>query len=184
MKYFLPLIALVILLGGAWLLVLRAPAEAPQPPQPPSALGEGSVRSQPNAQGLTFEYPDPLGGTYYSAAEWPPLVERVVNEYSCLSDLSDRGSDGGDVPVGREGRLIDGRLYCVTIWSEGAAGSTYRTYEYSTDRGDGVFRAMFTIRFPQCLNYDEPQASACAKEQAAFDPDGLAARLIGSARLP
>jgi hypothetical protein len=176
MKYFLPVIILVALLAGGWLMLKPAPEVVPEGPP---ALGDDWVRSAPSAQGLTFEYPDPLAGTYFSASEWPPLVEKVANAYSCR--LMEDGTDG-PVPVKGE-RVIDGKTYCISVTGEGAAGSTYRTYEYSTDRGDGVFRAVFTIRFPQCLNYDEPKSSECAADQASFDPDALAVRLISSARM-
>jgi hypothetical protein len=38
----------------------------------------------------------------------------------------------------------------------------------------------FTVQFPQCVNYDEPNESACASEEAAFDPDALADEMAES----
>lgn len=124
--------------------------------------------------GITFKYPNPFHGTYISAAEWPPLVERVVNKYSCNTTIT--GTDG---PVPHlEEKTINGTTYCVSTSSEGAAGSTYITYEYARE---GI-RGVFTFRFPQCLNYDEPEQGACKLEQQTFDIDTLADRILSSVR--
>jgi len=131
-------------------------------------LPTGWVRSVSVDQGITYAYPATFDGTYFSAVEWPPSVERV-SEYSCVSPATERP--------------IDGQTYCVTLTSEGAAGSSYLTYGYMTDRGDIIVRTDFTIRFPQCLNYDEPNQAACKAEQATIDPDTLATRIIISVKI-
>jgi hypothetical protein len=155
--------AVVFLAGLAYLLSLDGePVRVPSVP-------EGWRTSEPDAQGMTFWYPATLPSEYYSEVAWPPSVEHLAQEYSCV-----------DV----EERIIEDRPYCVSETSEGAVGSTYTTYEYRTDREDGVFRIMFTIRFPQCLNYDEPKQSACKSEQDAFSPDTLAQGLVDSIELP
>ena len=78
--------------------------------------------------------------------------------------------------------LVDDREYCVTRSSEGAAGSTYRAYEYAFQFGTSTYRIAFTLRFPQCTNYDEPQQSACKAEQSSYDIDGLVDRMRGRSR--
>lgn len=136
--------------------------------------------SEPNAQGIQFMYPKSLPTTFISAQEWPPLVELVANNYSC----QEGPITAADGPLKESKKhTVGDREYCVTMSSEGAAGSTYRTYEYSTDQGDFVARVVFTLRFPQCLNYNEPQASACAAEQSSFDIDGLVDRIAQSIRM-
>jgi hypothetical protein len=164
---------LLLFLSVSYLFSLReVPEEAP-------SEHLGWIESTATPQGIVFSYPRELEGSYYFAAEWPPIVERVVNEYSCSN------VEGTDGPVSFvEERSIDGKLYCISERSEGAAGSRYTTYEYSTDRGDAVMRTVFTIRFPQCLNYDNARQEECEAEQSSFDPDDLAKELIDSARLP
>jgi hypothetical protein len=142
----------------------------------PDMFDDGWVRSAPNAQGLTFAYPDPFPGTNVSTAEWPPVIEMTAGEYACAADGA--ATDGPFSSVHE--RIIDGRTYCVREMREGAAGSTFVTYEYATARDGAILRAVFTLRFVQCGNYDEPQMDACAAEQAAFDVDALASRIMES----
>jgi len=135
--------------------------------------GDGDwILSAPNAQGIQFMYPRELPTTYLSAAApegWPPQVSLEGGaEYSCAE---------------QDEIMIGDRAYCTAIMSEGAAGSTYRTYEYITAQGDFLVRVIFTLRFPQCLNYDEPQRSACAQEEENFDVNGLADRVAQSIRM-
>lgn len=117
----------------------------------------------------TYYYPEELGGTYYSAAEWPPKLTTEAT-YSC-----EVGQALG-LAISEETR--DGITYCRTISAEGAAGSTYKTYEYQA----GMHKVIFTLRFPQCLNYDEPNQSACHMDQESLDVDALALRILGSVR--
>jgi hypothetical protein len=135
--------------------------------------------SQPNSQGVQFMYPAQLPTTYISAQEWPPLVERTVNAYSCTEGpITD-----ADGPLKtQERRLVDDREYCVTSSSEGAAGSVFRAYEYAYLFGTSTYRVVFQLRYPQCANYDEPQKSACTAEQSSFDLDGLVDRIAQSVR--
>jgi membrane-bound inhibitor of C-type lysozyme len=122
---------------------------------------------------LTFRYPEPYRGVYVSTPSWPPNVRRTAGEYTCPVATSTRvgASEQGE-------RIIQDTPYCVMNSREGAAGSTYATWIYRSDRVEGVF----VFRFPQCLNYDEPKQSACLFEQRAFDIDSLAHQVLSSVR--
>jgi hypothetical protein len=109
--------------------------------------------------GTMFYYPAALDGEYYSAAEWPPVLT-TEESYAC---------DGEELTK-------DGITFCRAIESEGAAGSVYSTYQYQA----GIHMIAFTLRFPQCANYDEPNASACRTEQGGLDIDALALRILSS----
>lgn len=137
------------------------------------------ILSQPNSQGVRFMYPAALPTKYISASEWPPLVERTVNAYSCMpGPITD-----ADGPLKtQERRTVDDREYCVTSSSDGAAGSVYRAYEYAYRFGPSTYRVVFQLRFPQCANYDNPARAACESEQATFDIDGLVDRIAQSVR--
>jgi hypothetical protein len=133
--------------------------------------GDGEwTYSEPNAQGVQFQYPRTLPTRYISApAEgWPPQVVLEGGEYSCAEEQQ---------------RMIGDREYCVVETSEGAAGSTYRTYEYIAAQGDFLARVKFTLQFPQCGNYGEDEQPACETEQSTFDVDGLADRIASSIRM-
>jgi hypothetical protein len=140
--------------------------------------GDGEWTQAPaNSQGVSFMYPAELSTTYISAAEWPPLVERTVNAYSCTEGpITD-----ADGPLKTQTkRMVDDREYCVTESSEGAAGSVYNAYEYAFQFGTSTYRVVFQLQFPQCMNYDQPQQAACVAEQATFDIDGLVDRIAQS----
>lgn len=142
--------------------------------------GDGEwTLSVPNAQGIRFMYPRLLPTTYVSGVEWPPIIERTANTYSC-SEGPITAADGPLKETVR--RMVEDREYCITTMDEGAAGSLYRTYEYAFEFGGVAHRAMFTLRFPQCENYDEPQRSLCSNEQQTFDIDGLMDRIAQSIR--
>lgn len=131
--------------------------------------GDGNWKlSESDARGIQFMYAETLPTTYISTAEWPPTVSLEAGDYSCA----------------RQDEIVIGdRSLCAIKSSEGAAGSTYTAYDYRTAQGDFIARVKFTLRFPQCMNYDEPQQSACLSEQANFDINGLADRILSSIRM-
>ena len=55
-------------------------------------------------------------------------------------------------------RRIDGRIYCIESVSEEAAGTIYTQYTYSTIRRGNLITVNCVIRYPQCMNYSEPQS--------------------------
>lgn len=137
--------------------------------------------SEPDSAGMQFMYPESLPTTFITATDWPPRVEFVAGKYSCKEGpLS--ASDGPITTLKKH--TIGDREYCVATHSEGAAGSMYTNYEYTTLRGEAVVRVLFTLKFPQCLNYIEPNQSACKSEQNSFDIDGLADRIFHSIKTP
>lgn len=136
-----------------------------------AAASDGAwVYSEPNAQGVQFQYPQTLSTSYISvtAEGWPPAVVLEGGDYSCAEQ---------DI------RMVGDREYCAVEASEGAAGSVFRTFEYITEQGDFVARVKFTLQFPQCGNYGEDEQSACETEQATFDINGLADRITSSIRM-
>lgn len=62
--------------------------------------------------------------------------------------------------------------------NEGAAGTTYSTYVYTNERAKNLILLTFTIGRGTCTNYDEPNLSACTREQKAFNADSYADKLI------
>ena len=163
----------------AWGSSLSTEKQYESDPLPPEEeeVENAAWLSHTTLQGLQFSYPEELGTQYVHAQEWPPLVEQVVNVFSC---------EEGDITAA-DGPLksaslheIEGKAYCVTLFSEGAAGSTYTTYEYSTQQEERVVRIVFTLRTPQCVNYDEPERTACTAEQRAFNIDELVHQIAAS----
>jgi hypothetical protein len=127
-----------------------------------------------NNEGITFQYPKELLAKYISVAEWPPIVKIETGAYSCkptpqeISSVSEITSE----------RLVDDRTYCVNVKHEGAAGSVYSSYVYTTAKNGKLVKVSFTLRYPNCGNYDEEQNNACASEREAFDIDATVDRIV------
>lgn len=75
-------------------------------------------------------------------------------------------------------RLIDDRTYCVNVKHEGAVGSVYSSYTYTTAKNGKLVNVSLTLRYPNCNNYDEEQSKACTSEREAFDIDSTVDRII------
>lgn len=122
--------------------------------------------------GGTFRYPPETNGAYVSMQDWPPAVGAQVGVFSC-------NEEHPSSPGAQTSQLtIESDLYCVTVLREGAAGSTYATYTYATTRGERIVTVSFTVRMPQCVNYDDPARGDCIAAQAAFDADALVVEIV------
>jgi hypothetical protein len=133
--------------------------------------------SEKSPQGVQFLYPNPLPTQYITAQEWPPLVEIATSTFSCIEGNSVAADGSPHVLVQH---MISNHVYCVGISAEGAAGSTYTQYTYTTPIGTGTAHITFTLRTPQCMNYDDPEQSVCKTEQSHFAVDALAHRIATS----
>lgn len=132
------------------------------------------------AQGIIFKYPADLASAeYVHPNDWPPTLD--VREGVVACEVSGSEITGG---VMTERRLVNGHDYCVTREGEGAAGSIYTTYTYTTQRDGQVATLSFVIRTVQCLNYDEPQRSVCQAAQAGFDVNRLADGIFSTVVIP
>jgi hypothetical protein len=151
------------------------------PESPSSDMSKWNwVLSEVSPQGAQFSYPKPVPTTYVTTQYWPPVVTMTSEDFSC-KEGSALNSDGKQAQFAR--KTIGGSLYCVATSAEGAAGSTYTSYEYATTQGDFLTKVSFTLRTPQCMNYDEPEQSACKTDQASFNVDALADRIASSLKM-
>jgi hypothetical protein len=117
-------------------------------------------------------YPVDLSTEYAATVDWPPVL-RVTEEPFTCDPLAKRAGK-------TEQRMVDGRAYCVTAASEGAAGSTYTLYTYAWRQASGTASLTLTLRQPQCANYDDLQRQDCENERAALDLDSLVDRIAGT----
>lgn len=125
--------------------------------------------------GLIFKYPENLPASYISTAEWPPKITVATGTISCLET-----SATASLPSRTMKSLIGGAAYCIEAMSEGAAGSVYTSFIYTTGWNNKVVRVEFTLRYPQCLNYEDPAKTACQKERESFDLDSLVNSIVQS----
>ena len=112
----------------------------------------------------------PLPEYIYAQGDWPPVVEHLHEKYIC-----EEGSTSGDVPLVTEERVIDGKTFCITSTSEGAAGSRYEDYSYTTPTHDGIEKVSFTLRYPNCSAYESPTRERCEYSQSHFNLDTIVA---------
>jgi len=125
---------------------------------------------------FTFQYPEALPTIYTHAQDaWPPVVTLgagalVCNPTPMEYSISERVTQ----------KIINNRNYCLKALSEGAAGSTYTDYKYSTEIEGKLVELAFTLRAVQCYNYDDPKQSECIKERETFDLDALVDQILSS----
>ncbi len=153
----------------------------------PSEVNNDSWKTFTTDKGATFRYPEnlpvlPAGGStnYIRPHEWPPKLQVIDNAgFSC--------EEGGLGINGRPGMTIQKRInntvYCIENVSEGAAGTSYTDYTYTFLKDSKLVKLSFTLAYPQCENYDDPQKTECEQERQAFDLDALINRIAESVRL-
>ncbi len=172
-------IIVALFLAGVLFLIFKAPS-APSngviTPTPSPVGIDTSTWKSATSGGVTFKYPE-LGTTYVGTQDWPPAVQVIAGPFSC-TDAGEPNAQSGQTKT----KTINGHTYCVTVVSEGAAGSIYNQYAYAWQTGTKTLYFTFTLRFPQCDNYDDPQKTACKSEEGAFSADTLADQIIQTAR--
>jgi len=125
-----------------------------------------------SVQNIQFLYVDPFPEKFITPVNWPPSVSISDEKFSC--------KDGGsEIQITGESmqKNLGGNNYCLTVQSEGAAGSTYTTYKYVTTKAGALVTFDFALRFVQCYNYSDPQKTECTKERETFDSDALVIRM-------
>jgi hypothetical protein len=150
---------------------------APPTNEPPVAVEPGWIDHADAATGVSFQYPKDLGTKYIDTVDWPPQVSVAAGPFTCTAGGSEIASAGVTTP-----QVINGHDYCVTRESEGAAGSTYTLYTYAFSKGNKTVILTFNLRFPQCLNYDNPKQTECLDERQSFDIDGTIDRIAATLR--
>lgn len=185
MKNYLTYIAVVLLVvaGGALAVWYganqRMPVTVPSstPSITPTITPTMSPSATPHAHAdwktftdasthVSFQYPATLATKYISLVDWPPKVQVVSDSLTCTQAGSETARAGKTVQ-----KIIDGNTYCVTTSSEGAAGSVYTQYAYAFSQANKTVILTFSLRFVQCVNYDQPKQQECQAERDAFTPD-------------
>ena len=117
-----------------------------------------------------------LPAPYVSVQQnWPPTIQNSAAAYACSV-----GAGNADLGENTVQKIINGRTYCLHTSSEGAAGSSYRTFSYTTasQTGTGTETATFILRYENCSAYDGAQQSQCSAAQSGLDIDGIVGSLM------
>lgn len=127
-----------------------------------------------NNQDITFQYPEELSAQYVSFVDWPPIIKTEAGTYSCKTTPQE-ASSMSDIT---SQKIVNNRIYCVNIKNEGAAGSVYSSYIYTTIKNDKLMTVSFTLRYPNCNNYDNEQKNDCVNEREVFDIDSIIDEIV------
>jgi len=181
-------IIILFLLGGLWFFIWLTALSQPTVTQSKGILctdevkfcadGSSVKRGAPNCEFakcpelIAAYYPENLSAAYISPVEWPPKISLSPGIFSCAETPAE-----SSLPSRTLKRLVDNRLYCVEAVSEGAAGSVYTDYIYTTQKNDQLLSLKFVLRYPQCNNYEDPNKTNCQTEREAFDLDGVIDRI-------
>jgi len=113
---------------------------------------------------------------YISAQSgWPPVIQDSSDEYSCVPTTSEMTKIIQ--------KFINNKVYCVTKFTEGAAGSSYSTYTYKTPFGisNNTKTTTFTLKYVSCGVYGglgNTQYEQCKKNQTDFNIDAIVDSLM------
>jgi len=117
--------------------------------------------------------------TYIRPQVWPPQITITSGSFHC--------DEGGLGINGRPGMTIQKKIndivYCIDSVSEGTAGTFYTNYTYTFLKNDKLVKLSFTLAYPQCDNYNDPQKTECEHERQTFDLDTLINRIAESVQL-
>lgn len=128
---------------------------------------------------LSFKYPEKLNTNYINTADWPPIFKVEDKAYSCLENNGSNILEGGKTSK----EMIEGKEFCINRQDEGAAGSIYSNYIYTFLYQNKTITATFSLRAPQCMNYDEPKQSECTNEENSFNITTIIFDIISTIRL-
>lgn len=102
---------------------------------------------------------------YIHPLKWPPMVTVINSKFVCkIGSTNNQGLEGQTSLI-----KINGNEYCLNVFDEGAAGSTYTTYTYTKLYGNKTAKIEFVIQSTQCLNYDKPAQDECIQKRANYD---------------
>ena len=125
-----------------------------------------------------------LGTKYISSQNWKIKLIGKVENYPAGYYVNDGQLDcqkvisGKTLPVKIKKKTIDGQTYWIESFMEGAAGTIYVDYTYSTLYRHIFVRVNCVIRYPQCHNYSEPLKTECFQEEETFDLGQIIGRII------
>lgn len=130
-----------------------------------------------NSSSIIFPEIKSINTKYISGQVWPPEI--YVSEASDFVCEETPKESSVNKRVYKE--TINNQEYCISAFSEGAAGSVYTEYSYSTIKFNKLITLDFTLRFTQCYNYPEEQQEECTLEREVFNPTNLVNEIISGA---
>jgi hypothetical protein len=123
-------------------------------------------------QGITYSYPNYL--YELSTGEFAPKVTISKAKIVCHVGYSNG--------IETTEQTINNKKYCVSVESDGAAGTMYSNYTYTTSLGDKIEKLTFVIRTTNCDVYGDAGADYdnCIKDNASFNANDVANQILSS----
>ena len=131
---------------------------------------EGNIESNlPDSFKASYISFQNYGSNVFNVEEYPKLESWVENsEIEC-----DETPLESSLPLRISKRQVNGQKYCIGASSEGAVGSVYTQYAYTTVIEDNVYLVQFVARYPNCSNYPDKERGECEAERENFNLDNL-----------
>jgi len=194
-SYFLIFIVLLLIIFGIYLITQKSLEESEGQVEigfnNKEKVDESKVNNKNNWEEFTkgevvFKYPESIDADYVFLEVWPPTIDIISNidnypvevglekgDFMCFQTPSTQS-----FPKRIYEKTINGREYCIKAVSEGAAGSTYTTYNYSTIFNGDLLTINFVLQFPNCSNYPEIKKEECIKEREDFNINSIIAQIV------
>ncbi|NCB20603.1 MAG: hypothetical protein EOM88_01595 [Clostridia bacterium] len=117
------------------------------------------------------------------ASDWPYTsfqnlnleLKKVAYDYQHICQELDDPAVIGHM---KRSAVLNDRLYCIESQSEGAAGSVYTDYNYTTLINNYLITIKTTVQEVNCQNFDNPQKKACEAERKSLNLDELIDSLL------
>lgn len=131
---------------------------------------EGNIESNlPDSFKASYISFQNYSSNIFKAEEYPKLESWVENgEIECNETPLE-----SSLPLRISKKEINGQKYCIGASSEGAAGSVYTQYAYTTVIENNVYLVQFVARYPNCSNYPDKERRECEAERENFNLDNL-----------
>lgn len=131
---------------------------------------EGNIESNlPDSFKASYISLQNYSSNIFKAEEYPKLESWVENgEIECNEAPLE-----SSLPLRISKKEINGQKYCIGASSEGAAGSVYTQYAYTTVIENNVYLVQFVARYPNCSNYPDKERKECETERENFNLDNL-----------
>jgi hypothetical protein len=160
--------------GNSWLIVAVSIGEYIDMP---AADWETFVSCE---DGISFKYPKKFPAEYIYPVFWPPIISISTEKNTLDCPITPAESS---LPQRIILKTINSRTYCIRALSEGAAGSVYTDYYYSSIFNNRIITVNLVLQYPGCTNYDDRQKTECEQERQTFDLDNIIDNIIQTVQL-
>ncbi|MEF8847315.1 MAG: hypothetical protein V5A57_02730 [Candidatus Paceibacterota bacterium] len=147
---------------------------------------EEKAKQQLKQETSDYQFPEQLEADYISARDWEVEVIKNEDEYPEKFEVTEQGIAceekelNTDLPGKIYPEVINGKSYCIETTSEGAAGTTYTEYAYSTLKDNDLVTISFLAEYVNCGVLPESERIECEEERETFEFDQVISEIVDS----